>query len=184
MEIPRIGVITPEYLKDESYFYSIRLTDFEETNNLHELAHLNVDHCGIKVRDSIDFNRCSKSLRSLSVWEHQATLNNRRIYVYELKEEYTLDFGPHGTTRLIELMEPRPEKVGLDLVGTDHIELLVDDFAIVETAFKERRLGYELQANQNHATIVRAIHQEGPEVKYTMLSLRDVTQDELIPIGG
>ena len=79
-------------------------------------------------------------------------INNRRIGSIILQEP--MQFSEEIQTKFIELMEPKPEKVGKDFVGFEHTEIYVPEFNQFEIHAKEKHLPYELYANEAHTALV------------------------------
>jgi len=132
------------------------------------------DHVAIKCAGSSDYEA------TLALWLPKAAqaqyveLNGRRLASARLLEPITV--GGLGRADWLEVMEPRPEKVGIDPVGVDHMEFVFTDFAAAERVLRAKGIPYEAQQNPGHEWL--SILADGHEFKLTNKSLADVIAAE------
>lgn len=138
---------------------------------------LPLDHVAIKLIDGNDYEQTMAIFRPLAQAGGVAHLNERRIATLELTQ--TFDFGSFGQTRWLEIMEPRPAKVGKDFVGFEHIELIIKDEAALKRRFAQHNLHPEICQNAHHTAYAFKINESGQEVKFTSNPLAQVVEDEL-----
>jgi hypothetical protein len=103
-------------------------------------------------------------------------INDRRIATAILN--YKIQVGTLGQTSYLEIMEPRPEKVGKDKVGVDHIEIVNEDIDTVEQELKQKKIEYSRTNNGHHEAIILIIDKLGHEIKITNKSIEQVLQEE------
>jgi hypothetical protein len=88
---------------------------------------------------------------------------------------------PHiGKIRWVEIMEPRPGKVGIDLVGIDHLEFYVEEGLEAIKKGLDRRgriIPYKFEDNDSHEWIAVKINGVGQEVKFTDTQLAEITEN-------
>lgn len=120
-----------KYLEQESIRKFVdELVGFRDQHKLSELFSSRVDHLAIKMADSNDYERCVKDILSICSLMTEAQLNNRRIATAKLEKKVNLTGSSQSLSSVeyLEIMEPRPEKVGKDLVGIDHCEIDIESF--------------------------------------------------------
>lgn len=133
------------------------------------------DHLAIKCKDAADFDA------TIEVWLPQAAefsyveLNGRRLATALLLEPITV--GNLGSVEWLEIMEPRPEKVGADTVGIDHMEFAFADFETAREVLDEKDIDFEDQQNPNHSWL--SILANGHEFKLNDRVLADIVEEEL-----
>ena len=136
-----------------------------------------VDHCAIKARDSVEFEEWIAELLPFCTSASFAVLNNRRLATLELK--MPVYFGVWGQTTVLEVMEPRPEKVGNDFTGFEHIELFHPSLNSVADTLEQKKVPFDHQENPGHKAVVLALSPEGHEVKFTDNHLRLMVKKQL-----
>lgn len=166
-------------LKTEIQKYLITLFSFFRQNQLLDLLKGPVDHLAIKSANSQQFEIFLDSLKSFSESLSYVNLNNRRLATAILKNRYK--FGDLGSSKILELMEPRPEKANRDFVGFEHIELRVSDSKLksIVTQLKKSNLLLEFQHNPAHDAAVVRINNSGQEVKFSNKNLQEIIHHEL-----
>lgn len=133
------------------------------------------DHAAIKCADSADYEAQLREWLPKAAQAQYVHLNGRRLASVLLSESLTA--GDFGRVEWLEIMEPRPEKVGIDPVGVDHMEFVFGDFAAARGVLQAKGLGYEAQKNPNHQWL--SIVAYGHEFKLTNKSLAEVVAAEL-----
>jgi hypothetical protein len=128
-----------------------------------------IDHFAVKMADARAFDSFIDQILPLADKVHCVNLSNRRISIAFLQE--AIHFGRFGDCTDIEIMEPKPEKVGRGLVGFEHIEIYRPDFNDL--------LGLgEFKDNGHHKSIVIKLNEEGQELKLNNSPIRDVLVKE------
>lgn len=156
-----------EELQQQANDYVAALEDYAAKHGL-ELGGP-VDHFAVKLADGKAFDDFIDRILPLAEKVHCVNLNNRRISVAFLKKP--IYFGRFGNCTDIEIMEPKPEKVGKDLVGFEHIEIYRPDFDDLLD------LG-EFKDNGHHKSIVIKLNEKGQELKLNDSPIRDVLVKE------
>jgi predicted metalloenzyme YecM len=136
-----------------------------------------IDHVGIKAYDMADYEACLSVVKAVARDLYEIEMNNRRIAIAVLAE--ILDVAGKGI-RYIELMEPRPEKVGRDTVGLDHTEIYVPDFETTLRIVDSSGEMHEYYDNGHHKALVFKIGRNGEEIKISDTPIEKVIEDELL----
>jgi predicted metalloenzyme YecM len=150
--------------KEEVKVYTKSLARFMYLYSLPEKWFTKPDHLAIKAKDAAAYDA------HVEYWKDKAVkgrvseikMNGRRLGTVRLKEPFSV--GPFGIISWIELMEPRPNMVGKDKVGLDHMEFYYPKFDEVMTALKERDVIAKLESNPSHEWISIILH-DGHELK-------------------
>ncbi len=135
-----------------------------------------IDHVGIKAYDKADYESCLSAAMAASSDLYEIEMNNRRIAIIVLTQP--LDIMGQGI-RYIELMEPRPEKVGNDTVGLDHTEVYVPDFESAVGLVDSSGEAHEYYDNGHHKALVFKIGKNGEEIKISDTPIQRGIEDEL-----
>lgn len=133
------------------------------------------DHVAIKCADSIDYDSMVGEWLPSAAHCYYVRLNNRRLGTAKLLKPIAI--GDLGVVEWIEIMEPRPEKVGIDPVGIDHMEFDFADFTAAEEILNAKGVPYERQKNRNHEWLSVMAH--GHEFKLSSKSLDHIIAAEL-----
>jgi predicted metalloenzyme YecM len=141
------------------------------------------DHIAFKAEDSAHFERLVEEFRPQALGPKipYVEMNGRRLASLQLEKPIPLIGFPE--VEWVELMEPRPERVGEDTVGMDHIEFYYPNFTQIIDALhghnrvndESDRIRYEQEDNDSHAWISVSLP-EGREVKFTALPMRAVVR--------
>ena len=135
------------------------------------------DHVAVKGRDADGFKEVVELFRPLAERIACIDMDSRRLATAQLKEPMAV--GDFGTVGWVEIMEPRPEKVGKDVVGFEHMEFLFPDFDSIRTVLDEKKIAYEMEQNPGHHWVNIVINDKGQELKLNNRTLADVVPDEL-----
>lgn len=172
-----------QYLEKQMNEYDHDLGKFIRSTGKTSLEHvplhwfMSPDHVAIKCADSEHYNAELAVYEARSVRMTEARLNNRRLAAGELRESLIL--GKIKQIKWLEIMEPRPEKLGNDIVGLDHIEFLVPDLKTVGHGLQEMNVAYKFEANDGHSWLSIRINELGQELKFTDKPLAQVVEGEL-----
>ena len=107
------------------------------------------DHIAFKFAGAADFEEGMNSIAVDTDSLSYIKLDDRRLASARLLAPVA--FGSFGEIWWVELMEPRPEKVGKDVVGPDHIEFYYPNFEEVAQKLGAEGIRYDYQENPNHA---------------------------------
>lgn len=155
--------------------YAEALEDFRVHYELPDEWFDRPDHLAIKCKDSADFEVAIEQWLPKSAELSYVHLNGRRLATALLLEPIAV--GNLGTVEWLEIMEPRPEKVGLDPVGIDHMEFEFADFESAQEVLGEKGVEFANQENPNHHWL--SILANGYEFKLNDRVLADIVEEEL-----
>ncbi len=157
--------------------YGEELQRFVSEYDLPDAWFVEPDHIAFKASDSSSFGELIKNFEPISSRISAMRMDGRRLATAELSTSVqVLGFG---AVRLVELMEPRPEKVGTDYVGLEHMEFYYPNFEEVKTQLDTRKIAYTEQSNSGHAWINVVLNTAGQELKLNNKLLADTVADEI-----
>ncbi|MDD5098780.1 MAG: VOC family protein [Candidatus Colwellbacteria bacterium] len=171
----RLGSLDVEWLSKELAAYFNRLREFISDHEWVDRK-FSIDHIGIKAHDEADYKACLLSIMPIADMVYEIEMNNRKLAIIVLARP--LD-SEGGAIRYIELMEPRPEKVGKDTVGLDHTEIYVFDFEKVAGLAEKAGEPYEYYDNGHHKALVFKIGEKNEEIKLSDTPMERVIEEEL-----
>jgi hypothetical protein len=139
------------------------------------------DHFAIKCRDPEDYEK------EIELWRpctqqgriNQINSNGRRLAAAELSKGSEINLGCFGKIGLLEIMEPRPERVGNDTIGVDHTEFYFPDFSAVTAHLEGKNIAYEIERNPGHNSVNVAMYKSGQEFKINDSLLATVLPQQL-----
>lgn len=143
-----------------------------------------IDHIALKAANSHHFDRIIEEFKRGWLAEAEkiflTTLDGRRIAVGLLTGP--LAVGKLGTVDCLEIMEPRPERVGKERVGLDHAEFmpamkLADLATRIETV---SGIIPEWEPKAKHNTLCIHLGPNRREVKFTDRELRSIINEEYV----
>ena len=155
--------------------YVRALEAFRAEHNLPDIWFTQPDHVAIKCANGVDYEATFQAWVSKAADAQYAELNSRRLASMRLTSP--LKAGELGRVEWLEVMEPRPEKIGVDPVGVDHMEFKFEDFESATKFLDAAGLDYERQENSGHKWLSISAH--GHEFKLTDKSLAEVVATEL-----
>ena len=164
------------------------IDQFEKSLNSFALAHElpiedwfnNPDHLAIKCADRKDFDETVRSYKPRAVGRQVSGVDMHGRTLATAQLETPLQVGSLGTVEWLEIMEPRPEKVGKGLVGLEHIEFYFPFFKRVRTVLDNAGITYEEpQDNDHHKCIVVVFNKKGQEFKLNDYPLGKIVAQEL-----
>lgn len=135
------------------------------------------DHIAIKGANAADFEAIMNSFKPLANQLSYIEMDGRRLGTAQIISPITI--GTFGSVSWVEIMEPRPEKVGKDVVGMEHMEFYYPHFDEVKAALTERNIPFEQQQNPGHAWINIVINNSGQELKINDRLLADAVTEEI-----
>lgn len=153
---------------------------------------LQLDHLAFKCKDADHYRSVMTSLlqdkRVLEIFEI-AMPDKRRISAVIFGEAPLVgvlwDPAAHPgieNCRLLEIIEPRPERVGADVVGIDHIEVLVkseDELRTWEARLKRLAIACEIESNPRHKWLSAPLRPRRSELEFTNVPFMHIVKDEL-----
>jgi predicted metalloenzyme YecM len=163
---------TLDQLQSEANTYTIDLENFLTANELIDLFAPPVDHLAVKLANTEEYESFIEYISIHASAINYIELNNRRIAYAHLIGE--IQFGSLGATSYLEIMEPRPEKVGKDKVGFEHIEIINPNLDSIYQRVKAKNLQTEFYDNGFHKAVVLKIDDQGREIKFTDKPIKDV----------
>ncbi|MDQ3239526.1 MAG: VOC family protein [bacterium] len=152
--------------------YLDELTTFLSKNNLTDLVLPPVDHFAYKLQDAPSYEQYLEQIAFYATSVKYIKINERRIATIILKD--SISFKHLGQTSCLEVMEPRPQKVGIDFVGLEHIEVLCTNQDELAKKLIQRNISYDLFKSPYHEAIVLKINTKGQEISFTNMPLNDV----------
>ena len=140
------------------------------------------DHFAIKVEDENEFEKIVTAFLPYCVEKKNSTpglsvrtMHGRSIAVALLK--HPLTFGEEFFD-CIEIMQPRPEKQGTDVVGIDHLELITPKLKEIEALLKNARADFYVDATNPYKEIVVSfVNDKRWRIKFT-----NKTLEEIVPL--
>ncbi len=156
--------------------YSKLLFNFLSQLNLLNILNGQVDHVALKAKDLVNYNSLVKQFLPNSISAQYVNLNNRKIFTSTLDFEIILP--QIGRTNEIEVIEPRPEKVGQGFSGFEHIEIYLSDLSALQSKLNHHNIQHDYEDNGFHKAITVKLNSIGQEVKFTNTSLENVLKEE------
>jgi predicted metalloenzyme YecM len=167
--------------KEELASFELDLNSFITRNELPGDWFKSPDHLAIKCADSKDYDQ------QIQAWKkHSETgkmsevkLHGRRLAVARLLKEIPLT--AFGGVYWLEIMEPRPEKIGKGIVGLEHIEFYSTNFDVIQKVLSNKGIEYEMQGQDNpgHSWVNIILNDAGQELKLNDNPLSVVIPQEL-----
>lgn len=138
-----------------------------------------IDHFAIKVEDKLSFGKVVDAVKPFCVNRHRGTpglsirdMHGRRIAVALLKEP--IEFGD-ALISCIEIMQPRPEAEGKDVIGLDHLELINPNLLEIEQALRVSGADYYVdETNPYKEIIVSFLNDRRERIKFTNRTLAEI----------
>lgn len=158
--------------------YAKSLTAFRMRYRLPQEWFPQPDHLAVKCLDAEHFDAIVQRWLPDAYEASYIELDGRRLASVHLGGKLALSKSL-GSVEWLEVMEPRPEKAGLDTVGIDHVEYVFPDFAAAMAALETRNIPYELQSNPNHKWLNIPINPRGQELKLNNRPLADMVSQGL-----
>jgi hypothetical protein len=135
------------------------------------------DHLAVKCADGLDYVYRMEELMPDAVQASEIVMDNRRLATLQLITPVVV--GGLGEISWLEVMEPRPEKVGKDLVGLEHMEFYYPDFDEVTALLAKYDIEFTLQQNPGHAWVNIVLNEQGQELKLNDRLLSETVAEEL-----
>lgn len=171
--------MTNEYadIMTQIFAYGEELRNFVDDHALPEEWFNEPDHVAYKCRDEQHFDHvlqeASHDVQSMSYVE----IDNRRIAGAEVEQSVYLE--SFGTINWLEIIQSRPEKLGQDIVGLEHVEFYWPELESAEEVLRDRGIPYELQSNEQSQWLSIIITEFGHELKLTNTRLANIVRDSM-----
>lgn len=156
--------------------YAHELEGFIERHELPSEWFEYPDHVAFKAADSQAFKSLIGTFQPLSEQISYVEMDGRRLATAQLLSHVTL--GSFGDIQWVELMEPRPARVGSDVVGFEHAEFYFPNFEAVQKVLSDKEVVYEIQDNPGHSWVNIVINNKGQELKLNNGRLKDIVAKE------
>jgi predicted metalloenzyme YecM len=171
-------MITPERLQELLLTYSEEAKLFFYSYGLANLVvDVPIDHVAIKAKDRAVYEQYLEMYLPLSKRLSYEEVNSRDIALALLYEP--LDAATFGQVSLLEIMEPRPGAIATTHDLIDHIEILAPDLEQIKENLQSKDVEFNVQSNDNHATVVIEINEWGQEVKFTDRALLEIAETQI-----
>jgi predicted metalloenzyme YecM len=155
--------------------------DLEVWFEKHDLWHLlgPADHFAIKIPDEKTLRLLTQAIKPYCVEKKGNTpglsmrkMDGRIITTAILAEPLHIRLNQIDC---IEIMQSKPENVGKDVVGLDHLEFINGDFEKIKNILTVKEIDYGINIKNGYKkTIIVKINALGEEVKFTDKTLASV----------
>lgn len=135
------------------------------------------DHLAVKCADALDYVFRMEELMPDAAQASEIVMDKRRLAALRLTSPVPV--GNLGEVSWLEVMEPRPEKVGKDVVGLEHMEFYYPDFDEVTELLAKLGVAYELQSNPGHSWVNIVLNEKGQELKLNDRLLGETVAEEI-----
>jgi predicted metalloenzyme YecM len=171
--------MTQEYadIMTQIFVYAEELRAFIDDNALPEEWFAQPDHLAYKCRNAEHFDEVLRDAANDASALSVVQLDGRRLASAELAQAVYVE--SFGYVEWLEIMQPRPEREGDDVVGLEHMEFYWPDFETVEEILTDRGISYTLESNPKHQWINVVINEIGQELKLNNRPLAEVAEEEL-----
>lgn len=165
-----------EYEEEVERFAEV-LEGFIERYELPEEWFKVPDHLAIKCADGLDYVYTVEELLPDAHQASEIVMDERRLATLQLVSP--VQVGDLGEVSWLEIMEPRPEKVGKDLIGLEHMEFYYPDFDEVTVLLAKYDIDFTLQQNPGHAWVNIVLNEQGQELKLNNRLLGETVAEEI-----
>lgn len=165
-----------EYEEDIDQYAEL-LQGFIEKYELPDNWFKTPDHLAIKCADSLDFDYTLQELLADASQVSQIEMDKRRLATLNLTSK--IQIGELGSVEWLEIMEPRPENVGKDVVGLEHLEYYYPDFDEIREILEKYHIDFTEQSNSGLSWISIVLNKEGQELKLNNKLLANIVDEQL-----
>lgn len=163
-------------INTQIFAYGEMLRDFVDEYNLPEEWFMLPDHIAFKCRNADHFDEIIRLANDDAEQLVVVNLEGRNIASALLDNPVYVE--SFGSVEWLEIIQPRIEKQGEDLVGIEHLEFYWTDLESVEDILHDRGITYELQHHDTQQGICIEIDEFGHEVKLSGRRLATIAQIE------
>lgn len=153
------------------------LQDFIDRYELPDEWFKTPDHIAIKCADGLEYVYTVEDLVPDAQQASEIEMDGRRLAAFNLI--LSVPIGELGSVSWLEIMEPRPEKIGKDVVGLEHMEFYYPDFDEIKEILDGHKIAFTMQSNSGHSWMNIVINQRGQELKLNDRLLGDTVAEEL-----
>lgn len=140
------------------------------------------DHFAIKIPDEATLLELADAIKPYCVQSFENSpglsirkMDNRSIAVALLEQPLQLD---SWKIYCIEIMQSKPENLGKDPIGIDHVEFINSDFEGVQSILQAKNISFGINIKNGYKkTVIVKLNARGEEVKFT-----DKTLAEVVPL--
>lgn len=157
--------------------YAKDLQDFIDRYELPAKWFKTPDHIAIKGADGLEYDYIVQDLLADAQQASEVNMDGRRLAAFQLISRVPV--GELGSVNWLEIMEPRPEKVGKDIVGLEHMEFYYPEFDEVKSVLNKHKIPFVMESNPGHAWINIVLNNQGQELKINDRLLADAVNQEL-----
>lgn len=159
------------------FAYGEALRDFVDQYSLPEEWFVRPDHIAFKCRNADHFDEVLMQATDDADQLSFVAVDGRRLASAHLEQPMYVE--SFGSVEWLEIMQPRPERQGKDLVGLEHMEFYWPDFESAEEVLRDRGVSFELQHNDKQQWMSIIIDGFGHELKLCNRTLGDIVSEEL-----
>lgn len=159
------------------FAYGESLRDFVDQYGLPEEWFAEPDHIAFKCRNAEHFDEVLMQATDDSDQLSFVAKDGRRLASAHLEQPVYVE--SFGSVEWLEIMQPRPEKQGRDLVGLEHMEFYWPDFESAEEVLRDRGITFEMQHNESLQWMNIIINEFGHELKLCNRKLADIVGEDL-----
>lgn len=155
--------------------------DLENWLNQNDLRNLlgPADHFAIKIPDEATLLELADAIKPYCVQNFENSpglsirkMDNRSIAVALLEQPLRLG---SWEIHCIEIMQSKPENLGKDPIGIDHVEFINADFEGVQSVLKAKNVSFGINIKNGYKkTVIVKLNSKGEEVKFTDKTLAAV----------
>lgn len=134
------------------------------------------DHVAYKCQNAADYDHIMELCKPFAKQRYYIAMDGRRLGSIRLQTP--LAVADFGTIEWLEVMQPRPAKEGVDMVGLEHMEFVFPDFDAAQQILNAKNIPYERQSNPAHEWISIMLNSGQQELKLNNRSHTDIVQQE------
>lgn len=142
------------------------------------------DHFAIKTKNEKDFEELVSEFEQYCVDSKDNTpglsvrkMHGRRIAVALLSEPISF---MNNKIDCIEIMQPRPEAEGADIVGLDHLEIINSNLKEIENSLKTQSANYYIdETNPYKEIVVSFVNEKKVRIKFTNRTLEEIVPEQI-----
>lgn len=164
-------------IQTQIFAYGEALRDFVDEFGLPEEWFMEPDHVAYKCRNADHFDEIARQANDDAAELTIVEMDNRNIASVLLEDSVYVE--SFGSVEWLEIMQPRLEKQGEDLVGIEHLEFYWTDFESAEEVLRDRGISFAIQHNRSSQWISVIINEYGHEFKLCNRKLAEIIQAEV-----
>jgi predicted metalloenzyme YecM len=140
-----------------------------------------IDHLAVKLANSNDYELYIESLKEYCETISYTEMHGRRLATATLIDPINLHlFNEESSCRILEIIEPKPDKANKGLVGFEHIEVFQDDLDQAKESLHSKGVAFEDYENPHHKAAVLVINDQGQEIKFTDSRLELLVEQQIM----